>query len=397
MVVLAQHLRLHGQQAGLAAVGIAPATPMDATRQALEERKAAGLSATMQFTYRNPERSTDPSRLLPGAAALVVGAWPYGGGPVAPRSAASRVGHGEAAPKGMVARYAGRDHYADLKAALGELAGVLHQAGWLARVVADDNALVDRAAAQRAGLGWFGKNSNILLPGRGSWFLLGSVVTDAPLPADAPVEDGCGACRRCLGSCPTGALVAPGVLDARRCLAWLLQAEGVFPFEYREALGARMYGCDDCQDTCPANRAAAGLGGGSGAGAGLQVAEEGAVDILGLLRADDAALLARYGRWYIPRRDPRYLRRNALIVLANVGDGGAQGVEQSVCHFLCGPDEMLRAHAVWAAVRVGRRDLLAQVPGLEDDESPMVQDELRRLDEIVPRSPRLATVHGQQR
>jgi epoxyqueuosine reductase len=370
---------------------------MEGTRRILHERKAAGLSATMQFTYRNPERSTDPGRLLPGAAALVVGAWPYGGRPVAPGAATSTDRMGEAAPKGIVARYAGRDHYADLKAALGDLAAILHQAGFLARVVADDNALVDRAAAHRAGLGWFGKNANILLPGRGSWFLLGSVVTDAPLPADAPVEDGCGPCRRCLGSCPTGALVAPGVLDARRCLAWLLQAEGIFPLEYREALGARIYGCDDCQDTCPANRAAARLGHEGSAGAanaGLAEPGEAAVDVLDLLSTDDAALLARYGRWYIPRRDPRYLRRNALIVLANVGDGGAEGVEQALLHFLCGPDEMLRAHAVWAAVRVGRRDLLAQVEGLEDDQSPLVQDELRRLDEVEPRSPRLALGAG---
>ena len=140
-------------------------------------------------------------------------------------------------------------------------------AGWRARVVADDNALVDRAAAERAGLGWFGKNSNILLPGAGSWFLLGSVVTDAPLPTAAPVGDGCGSCRRCLSACPTGALVGPGVLDARRCLAWLLQATGVFPFEFRVALEGRIYGCDDCQDVCPANRLVARVGG-SGNGQG---------------------------------------------------------------------------------------------------------------------------------
>ena len=249
---LVGELRRCGEEAGLAAVGIAPATPMEATRRILEERKAAGLSANMQFTYRNPARSTDPSRLLPGAAALVVGAWPYGG-QAAVRSPP------DGRPKGVVARYASRDHYADLEGALRKLADVLKRAGWQARVVFDDNALVDRAAAERAGIGWFGKNSNVLLPGLGSWFLLGSVVTDAPLPVGTPVEEGCGPCTRCLGSCPTGALVAPGVLDARRCLAWLLQAPGVFPFEYRAALGGRIYGCDDCQDVCPANRLAARL------------------------------------------------------------------------------------------------------------------------------------------
>ena len=299
---LADELRRRGAEAGLAAVGIAPAAPMEATRRVIEERKAAGLSGGMQFTYRNPARSTDPGRILAGAAALVVGAWPYGEGrspasAVAPaRSSGAKVaahvhekvpaglhqrgpaglhekgpagpdpGPAPDRPQGRVARYARHDHYQDLRNALGLVAEVLMAAGWRARVVADDNALVDRAAAERAGLGWFGKNSNILLPGAGSWFLLGSVVTDAPLPTAAPVGDGCGSCRRCLSACPTGALVGPGVLDARRCLAWLLQATGVFPFEFRVALEGRIYGCDDCQEVCPANRLVARVGGTARAG-----------------------------------------------------------------------------------------------------------------------------------
>ena len=124
-------------------------------------------------------------------------------------------------------------------------------------MVADDNALVDREAAYRAGLGWYGKNANLLLPGEGSWFVLGSVVTDAPAaPPSRPrrCADGCGTCTRCLDGCPTGAIVAPGVVDARRCLAWLLQVEGAFPREHRVALGDRLYGCDDCQEVCPPNR-----------------------------------------------------------------------------------------------------------------------------------------------
>src|SRR5690606_28594835 len=153
---------------------------------------------------------------------------------------AGRAGH--AAPRGRVARYARADHYGELRAALRAVAGELKAAGWRARVLADDNALVDREAAYRAGLGWYGKNANLLLPGRGSWFVLGSVVTDAPLARTAePVADGCGACTRCLDGCPTGAIVAPGVVDARRCLAWLLQVEGPFPREHRVVLGDRLY------------------------------------------------------------------------------------------------------------------------------------------------------------
>jgi epoxyqueuosine reductase len=373
---LVGELRRHGEEAGLAAVGIAPATPMEEARRILEERKAAGLSATMQFTYRNPVRSTDPSRLLPGAASLVVGAWPYGGRGTGGTPSAGRPLDDR--PKGIVARYASRDHYADLGAALGGLAEVLKQEGWQARVVFDDNALVDRAAAERAGIGWFGKNSNVLLPGRGSWFLLGSVVTDAPLPVSTRVDDGCGPCKRCLGSCPTGALVAPGVLDARRCLAWLLQATGVFPFEYRAALGGRIYGCDDCQDVCPANRLAERMSAPEEIHEQGPNSDEAEVDLLEMLASSGPDLLSRHGRWYIPERDPRYLRRNALIALGNVGDGQSRQVQATLERYLDGADDLLRAHAIWAAISLGRRDLVASRPALAEDPSPLVRDELDR-------------------
>jgi epoxyqueuosine reductase len=339
----------------------------------------------------------------------VVGAWPYGGpsrehasrerratataslvagpagsaslvaGPAGSASQSSGPGNaGRDRPKGRVARYGRHDHYQDLRNALSQMATVLTAAGWRARVVADDNALVDRAAAERAGLGWFGKNSNILLPGLGSWFLLGSVITDAPLAPRSPVGDGCGSCRRCLSSCPTGALVSPGVLDARKCLAWLLQATGVFPFEYRVPLEGRIYGCDDCQEVCPANRLVARKA--------TTVPEEHAdVDLLELLSASDEFLLARYGRWYIPQRDPRYLRRNALIALANVADGWQTEVEAALARYLDHPDEMLRAHAVWAAFRAGRHDLVAGRVCLVEDPSPIVRNELARQAEVPTR------------
>ena len=373
------------------------------TRRVLEQRKSEGLAGGMQFTYRDPVRSTDPGRALPGAKSIVVGAWRYapGGAPAlpgavtAPPAEVEVAGSGGGRPHGVVARYAQSDHYEKLRKVLGELAALLRGRGWSARVLVDDNALVDRAAAERAGLGWYGKNANILLPGQGSWFVLGSVVTDALLPPGSQVADGCGPCQRCLRSCPTGALIAPGTLDARRCLAWLLQAEGVFPFEYRAALGARIYGCDDCQESCPANRvgmkspaapppgdrAVTRASRGAAAGAwpepepapapgpslGTLPLARGphdgqdatvAVDILDMLHATDDELLGAFGRWYIPRRDPRYLRRNALIVLGNTGDGSSPEVEEVLRRYLSGPDELLCAHAVWAAARLGRVDLL---------------------------------------
>ncbi|MGH9179909.1 MAG: tRNA epoxyqueuosine(34) reductase QueG [Acidimicrobiales bacterium] len=345
---LAGHLAAVGREAGLDAVGVASAEPFDRARAALEERKAAGLHGGMHFTYGDPARATDPSRALPGARALVVGARSYRRADPAPPGPAG-------GPMGRVARYSWDDPYVPLRRALAEMGARLEQEGWRARVLADDNAMVDREAAFRAGLGWYGKNANLLLPGRGSWFVLGSVVTDAPLPAAAePVEDGCGSCARCLPACPTGALVAPGVLDARRCLAWLLEAPGSFPVEYRAALGGRIYGCDDCQEVCPPNRAADRRD----PPPPPAPTDQAWVPLVAMLEASDEELMARYGRWYVPRRQPRYLRRNALVALGNVGDGASPDVARALADALTGDDPLLREHAAWAALRLGRPDLV---------------------------------------
>ena len=360
-----------GRRAGLAAVGVAGAEPFGETRAVLDERRAAGLHGGMAFTYRNPARSTDPATSLPGAAALVVGALAYRRPDPAPPAGR---------PGGRVARYAWSDHYRTLRDALGQVAGVLQGCGWRAVVVADQNALVDRAAAHRAGLGWYGKSSNLLLPGRGSWFVLGSVVTDAPLrPSAGPVADGCGSCTRCIDACPTGAIVAPGVVDARRCLAWLVQAPGSFPPEHRVALADRIYGCDDCQEVCPPNRRvdrALPVDGDTPSG-------EAWVDLLDLLSSTDDELLDRHGRWYIARREPRHLRRNALVALGNVGDPSAPGVAAAVEAATRHPDPLVRGHAAWAARRLG---LTALADRLIDDPDPDVR--LEAAAPVPPRDPR---------
>lgn len=375
---LCEELAAIGRSHGLAAVGVTAADVFTETLGDLLDRRRRGLHGEMQFTYRNPERSTDPTRILPGARSLVVGAWGYRredrndedeeerwGGPVkSPRR-----------PQARVARYAQRDHYASLRLALSAVAERLRADGWRATVVCDDNALVDRAAAHRAGLGWFGKNSLLLLPGLGSWFVLGSVVTDAPLstspsdsargadrgsdPAPAPAAhgSGCGTCSRCMTACPTGALVAPGVLDARRCLAWLVQAPGSFPVEFRDALGDRIYGCDECQTVCPINR----LAERREPPAPAESDGEAEVDLLGLLGSSDADLLERHGRWYTAGRQPRYLRRNALVALGNIGDGNDPATEAALRRALGDPDPMITEHAAWAAQKLGRDDLVGRV------------------------------------
>jgi epoxyqueuosine reductase len=385
---LALEVHAVGLARGLDAIGIASAEPLLRARAALEERKAAGLHAGMDFTFRRPVRSTTPSELVEGAAAIVVGARRYES--ILPPRPDAR------GPYGAVARYAWTDHYGPLKEALGTVAAHLRRNGYRARVLADDNGLVDREVAHRAGLGWFGKNANLLRPGVGSWFVLGSVVTSAPLPVnEAPVADRCGACRRCIDGCPTGAIVAPGVIDAGRCLAWLVQAPGTFPRAHREALGARIYGCDDCQEVCPPNqradatRARARSAPQEPAGGSGRI--EAWVPLLDLLEADDETLLADHGRWYLAGRDPRWLRRNALIAVGNVADPTDPDIASALVRHLGDWDPMLRAHAVWACRRLGREDLLDALVGADE---PDVAEELAAPSPASARVPRQSTRGG---
>lgn len=349
-----------GLRAGLHRVGIAPAKKMDRAHSALISRNLHGLSDTMQFTFRNPERSTNPTASVNNARSLVVGAFSYAS-PVTP------VPESQSA---RVARYAWSDYYEQLRHGLEAIADFLRGDGWRANVFADDNSLVDRESAYLAGLGWFGKNANLMISGAGSNFVLGSVITDAPLISNnRVVGDGCGECRRCLDSCPTGAIIEPGVVDARKCLAWLIQKPGVFDRRYRQALGDRIYGCDDCQESCPPTVRFRSR---QEVSAKIQPW----ISVLFLLTSDDDALLGIVGSWYIADRNPDWVRRNALVVLGNIGDPQNSQVVKVLKVYLEHPDPMLRAHAVWAAARLNLRHLIPY-----HDTAPLVVDELSHLPE----------------
>ncbi len=340
-----ESLHALASRCGLDHLGVAPASVMDRALAALRSRKQAGLSDTMQFTYRQPERSTDPQRSVAGARSLLVAARSYVlDAPKAPTG-----------PYASVARYAWVDHYEPLRFGLNNLVRKLRSDGYRAVAFADDNSVVDREAAWLAGLGWFGKNANILIPGAGSYFVLGSVITTAPLPVAAgPIEDGCGSCQRCIDHCPTEAIVAPGVVHAGRCLAWLLQRPGVFPREFRVALGDRIYGCDDCQTVCPPTVRFERRG--------IPNSNDHAqawVQLIELLRADDDWILEHYGRWYLADRNPMWLRRNALIALGNATEfAGDERVSMVLRDYLCHAEPILRAHAVWAAAELGLDHML---------------------------------------
>lgn len=300
-----------------------------------------GLAGELGFTYKDPDVAADVGRSFAWVQRLVVVSWPY-------MPAAGNPGPAEPGT-GRVARFASSDHYSGLRHALERIAAELRQRACRAEILADDDRLVDRAAAVRGGIGWWGKSTMVLDPRYGPWLLLGAVATDAELPTTAPMVRDCGTCDACIPACPTGAIVAPGVLDASRCIAHWTQTGGIIPVELRRAMGDRIYGCDDCLDACPPGN--------------KRVAEvttsRGRVDLIELLATDDAGLRERYEHFYLPRRNPRFLRRNALVALGNsvaVGAGTMARREQVVATlagYLGLPDELYRIHAGWALGRIG--------------------------------------------
>jgi epoxyqueuosine reductase len=333
-VMTAAELERVAAELGLDAVGAAVAEPYEETERHIHERKARGLFATMGFTTRRPEVSCHPEQLLPGARTVVSAALCY----YAP---AAEPGLGE----GRLARYTWSDRYAELRAKLDELGRRL---GGSYRVLVDENDHVDREGAVRAGVAFYGKNTLAITRRHGSWVVLGTLVSDREVEPSAPLEAGCGSCTLCLDACPTGALAEPGVLDSARCLSYWTQAPEAIHERYREELGALVYGCDICQDVCPWNRGVEKRR----AGATPSEGAEPSVSLLDWLEADGDELVRRYDRLYVPRNDPRWLRRNALVAAGNVG-GDAE--RAAVERYAAGDDDMLREHAEWALARIAER------------------------------------------
>jgi epoxyqueuosine reductase len=281
------------------AIGAAPAAPYVETERHIRERRARGLFADMSFTMARPEVSCHPELLVPGARSVVSAAlcyWEPGPEP----------GPGE----GRLPRYSWHDAYAELREKLERLG---EQLGGTYRVLVDENQHVDREAAARAGVGFYGKNTMIITRRHGSWVVLGTLVTDVEVESAPPLGLDCGECRLCVDACPTDALDEPGVLDSTRCLSYWTQTREDIPEPYRAELGDQVYGCDICQDVCPWNRGVEKRR----AGRPLSEGAEPVVSLLDWLQSDPAELSHRYDRLYVPRNDGRYLQRNARIALAN--------------------------------------------------------------------------------
>jgi epoxyqueuosine reductase len=216
-------------------------------------------------------------------------------------------------------------------------------------VLVDANQHVDREAAARSGVGFYGKNTMLITHRHGSWVVLGTLVTTAEVEATAPLELDCGSCTLCIEACPTGALDDPGVVDANKCLSYWTQAPAPIPESYRSELGAQAYGCDICQDVCPWNRGIEKRR----SEHPLPAGSEPHVSLVDWLGDDGDALVRRYDRLYVPGNDARYLRRNALVALGNVGEAADLPLAEQ---FLDEDDELLREQAEWTVARIRGRN-----------------------------------------
>jgi len=321
-------------EVGLDAVGATRAVHYAETERQIRERRARGLFADMRFTMARPEVSCHPELLVPDAKTVVAAALCY------------YVPEPDRAPdEARLPRYTWRDEYATLRARLDDLGSRL---GGTYRVLVDDNDHVDREAAVRTGVAFYGKNTMAITRRHGSWVVLGVLVTEVEIEPTAPLELNCGSCRACIDACPTGALNEPGVLDATKCISYWSQAPHEIPEDYRDGLGDTVYGCDVCQDVCPWNR-------------GIELRRRSArlpedaqpvVRLRDWLERDGWALLEEFERLYVPRNDARWLRRNALIAAGNVGTAALSGLVES---FLHDPDPILRSSAEWALARIAER------------------------------------------
>jgi len=339
-----QAIKRRAKELGFELVGIAPAKP-PAHGEFYMDWLSRGFAGAMAYLWRPDavRRRLDPTEALPGARAIVVVAMNYLNGNEGPAADPSRP---------VIARYArGTDYHAvfeekleALAKSLGEIVG--GQPSVLCYV--DYGPVLERDHAQRAGLGWIGKNTLLINSDIGSYVFLGEILTDAPLDFDEPfVPDHCGTCERCIDACPTGAIVGPREVDSRLCISYLtIELRGPIPRQLRPLIGNRVFGCDICQEVCPWNNEAP------------MTTEERflpRVDIVGpklvqLMDVDEDEFSKRYGDTPMSRGKRRGLLRNVAVALGNWGDPVAlPALERG----LNDDDELVRGHSAWSLGRLG--------------------------------------------
>ncbi len=351
------------REAGFDLVAVSDAAEFQHDRDTTLDRIERGLMDGLPwFTKARVERGSDPEQLLPGAKSIISLGLAYYPGPEEP-----------AGPKsGKVARYArGRDYHRVMKrrmrrivVALGEHPGLqFNDDTPAARWFVDDGPMLDRAAAARAGLGWFGKNGNILNPIHGSWILLGQIITNLSLAPDAPLAKSCGNCTRCIPACPTDAIVAPYVVDNRRCISYLtIEHRGVIPHELRAGIGTWIFGCDLCQEVCPVNRKAV-----STSDPNFGRKDLSSVDLVELLEMTEAQFRDRFAGTPVMRAKWIGMQRNACVALGNAAE---PSTVTALTRALNSADPLVKQHAAWALGRIGTTqagDALRHAANTESD------------------------------
>jgi epoxyqueuosine reductase len=339
---LAQLAKAHAFALGFDLVGIAALGPME-TADAFDAWIDAGRAGEMHYLERGAEKRRDSRRAKPGTTHAIVVALDYGG----------------REPTGPVARYArGNDYHDVMDAKLRELHRRVERDAERTiegKPYVDTGPLLERDLARRAGLGWFGKNTNLLNPTLGSFFFLGALVLDVELEVDAPFEaDRCGTCTRCLDACPTDALIAPRQLDATKCISYLtIELKGEIPEELRPKIGELIYGCDICQEVCPwnvsfarANRVP------EFAPRAVLAGKDARTLARDILAMSDEDFRMAFKSSPMKRAKLRGLKRNAAIVLGNAG--AIEDVPTLVAS-LNDPEPLVSATAAWALARIATR------------------------------------------
>lgn len=382
MSTLTPKIKALGKSLGFDIVGITTADRFARDEQAALERVNDGLMDGLSwYTAERVRKANSPRKLLEDARSVVSLAMSYNYGEAEPK------GQG---PHGKMARYAwGEDYHNVMKkrlrafvAALPDLAGRSVNT----RIFVDDGPMNDRAAAERAGVGWFGKNTNILTPSHGSWVLLGQVITDLDLVPDVPLKKNCGECVRCIDDCPTGAIVAPYVIDNRKCISYLtIELRGSIPRDLRPLIGDWVFGCDICQDVCPVNwKAAPAL-----EPAFRQRHDFDAPALLPLLDLDDEGFRERFRGSPVKRAKRVGLQRNVCVALGNIGDPVAV---PALTKALQTSDPLVREHAAWALGRIGNPEARATLTTtLQTESDPDVAQEIEASIAAIDRSRPLST------
>jgi len=314
---------------------------------------ARGQHGEMDYLARNAHKRIDPQQVLPGARTIIGLAASY----VQEHAATGIRRQASAAenrqPAGLIARYARyTDYHEVLAERLQQLAGFVNQLGspstrslWYV----DTGPLLERDLAQRSGLGFIGKHTNLISRRLGNWIFLSEIVTTLELTPDEPERNHCGSCSRCITACPTAAITAPFQLDARRCISYLtIELKGPIPAEFRPAIGNRIFGCDDCLAACPWNRFAR-EGQAMKAHARPELA---APDLLELLALDEPGFKRRFGGTPMLRSRRRGLLRNVCVALGNTGDQAALPALQQAAG---DPEPLIAEHADWAIQQIKAR------------------------------------------